>query len=100
MRKSKQLIQIHLSSDKLISSFIVYKSFYFLQPYREAFKKMSINPNKFPCSVEALSARAVKSGTLPDINPIVNLVNTYSLKNTLPMGAHDLDQTESNIEVR
>lgn len=71
-----------------------------LQPYREAFRKMEINPNKFPCSVEALSARAAKSGTLPDINPAVNLVNAYSLKYTLPMGAHDLDQTESDIEVR
>lgn len=71
-----------------------------IQPYREAFRKMDINPNKFPCSVEALAARIVKGGTLPDINPAVNLVNAYSLKYTLPMGAHDLDSTSEDIEIR
>ena len=71
-----------------------------LQPYREAFKKMQINPNKFPCSVEALSTRIAKGSNLPDINPAVNLVNAYSLEYTLPMGAHDLDSTDGNIEVR
>ena len=71
-----------------------------LQPYREAFKKMGINPNKFPCSIEALTNRIVKGGSLPDINPAVNLVNAYSLRYTLPMGAHDLDATSGNIEVR
>ncbi|MBW6464800.1 MAG: hypothetical protein K0B84_11560 [Firmicutes bacterium] len=71
-----------------------------IQPYREAFRKMEINPNKFPCSVEALAARIVKGGTLPDINPAVNLVNAFSIKYTLPMGAHDLDSTSEDIEVR
>lgn len=69
-------------------------------PYREAFKTLGINPNKFPCSVEALSARIAKGGSLPDINPAVNLVNAISLKYTLPMGAHDLDAAGEDIEVR
>ena len=71
-----------------------------LQPYRDSFKKMDINPNKFPCSVEALTTRIVKGSNLPDINPAVNLVNKYSFKYTLPMGAHDLDAAEGSIEVR
>ena len=71
-----------------------------LQPYRDSFKKMDINPNKFPCSVEALTTRIIKGSNLPDINPAVNLVNKYSLKYTLPMGAHDLDAAEGSIEVR
>lgn len=71
-----------------------------LQPYRRAFEKLGINPNRFPCSVEALSARIAKGGNLPDINPAVNLVNVYSLNYTLPMGAHDLDTSESDILVR
>ena len=71
-----------------------------LQPYRRAFEKLGINPNRFPCSVEALSARISKGGKLPDINPAVNLVNIYSLNYTLPMGAHDLDATEDDIMVR
>ena len=71
-----------------------------LTPYREALRKMNINPNKFPCSVEALTNRVVKGGSPPDINPIVNLVNAFSLKYTLPMGAHDLSAAPGNIEVR
>lgn len=68
--------------------------------YREAFKKLGINPNKFPSSVEALSARVAKGGNLPDINGAVNLVNAISLKYTLPMGAHDLDSVQGDLEVR
>jgi DNA/RNA-binding domain of Phe-tRNA-synthetase-like protein len=71
-----------------------------MAPYREAFQKMGINPNKFPSSIEALTTRIAKGGSLPNINPAVNLVNAISLKYSLPMGAHDLDTTEGNIEVR
>ena len=71
-----------------------------LQPYRRAFEKLGINPNKFPCSVEALSARIAKGGSLPEINPAVNLVNVYSLNYTLPMGAHDLDAANEDLVVR
>lgn len=55
---------------------------------------MGINPNRFPCSVEALATRIAKGGGLPDINPAVNLVNAYSLRYSLPMGAHDLDAAD------
>lgn len=68
--------------------------------YREAFQKLGINPSKFPSSVEALTARVVKGGSLPDINGAVNLVNAISLKYTLPMGAHDLDSVHGEMMVR
>ncbi|WP_027718395.1 B3/B4 domain-containing protein [Desulfovirgula thermocuniculi] len=68
--------------------------------YREAFKRLGMNPNKFPSSVEALVSRVVKGGQLPDINGVVNLVNALSLKYLLPMGAHDLDSQEGDLEVR
>lgn len=68
--------------------------------YREAFRRLGINPNKFPSSVEALVSRVVKGGQLPDINGVVNLVNALSLKYILPMGAHDLDSQEGDLQVR
>lgn len=71
-----------------------------LQCYRDAFHKLGLNPNKFPCSVEALSARVAKGGALPDLNGAVNLVNAISLKYTLPMGAHDLDSVQGDLQVR
>ncbi|HBT48885.1 MAG: B3/4 domain protein [Caldanaerobacter subterraneus] len=67
--------------------------------YREAFKKLGINPNKFHCSVEALTTRVLKNGQIPAINNVVNLVNAMSLKYTLPIGAHDLKKAEGNLKV-
>ncbi len=69
-------------------------------PYREAFLKLGINPNKFQCSVEAMFARISKGKQLPHINPLVNLNNAISLKYTLPMGTHDLSRSELDTELR
>lgn len=68
--------------------------------YREAFRKLGYNPNKFPSSIEALSSRVLKGHPLPYINPIVNLVNSISLKYSLPMGAHDLAAIGGSVSVR
>lgn len=69
-------------------------------PYREAFLKLGINPNKFQCSVEALFNRISKGKKMPNINPLVDLNNAISLKYTLPMGTHDLSRSEDDIEMR
>ena len=69
-------------------------------PYREAFSKLGINPNKFQCSAEALFTRISKGKGLPNINPLVDLNNAVSLKHTLPMGTHDLSQKNHDIEMR
>lgn len=69
-------------------------------PYREAFLKLGINPNKFQCSVEALFTRISKGKKLPKINPLVDLNNAVSLKHNLPMGTHDLSRSEQDIEMR
>ncbi len=59
-------------------------------PYREAFRACGINPNKYPCSIEALFSRIAKGSNVPHINALVDLNNAISLKTTLPMGTHDL----------
>ena len=69
-------------------------------PYRDAFLKLDINPNKYQCSVEAMFTRISKGKQLPSINPLVNLNNAISLKYTLPMGTHDLSKSDLNIEMR
>ena len=69
-------------------------------PYREAFLKLGINPNKYQCSVEAMFTRISKGKQLPSINPLVNLNNAISLKYTLPMGTHDLARSNLDIEMR
>lgn len=62
-----------------------------LQPYREAFRNIGINPNRYMCAAEALMTRIAKGQGMPVINTIVDLGNAMSLKYRLPIGAHDLD---------
>ena len=69
-------------------------------PYREAFEALGVNPNKFRCSIEALAKRIAKGGRIPSINSMVDLVNAISLKYMLPMGCHDIQAFDSDIEVR
>ncbi len=71
-----------------------------IQAYREAFSRFGINPNKYPCSIEAIMSRLQKGGNLPSINPIVDLGNAVSIKYILPIGAHDLDQVGGELSLR
>lgn len=67
---------------------------------RDAFQTLGMNPNKFMCSIEALTKRVQKGGALPHINSVVDLGNAFSLRYQLPMGAHDIDKAEGDIEIR
>ena len=69
-------------------------------PYREAFTKLGINPNKFMCSIEALTTRIAKKKGFPEINAVVDLGNAIALKYLLPLGAHDIGGLTEDIEVR
>ncbi len=69
-------------------------------PYREAFTKLSINPNKFLSSIEAMASRIAKKKGFPQINTAVDLGNAISLKYLVPLGAHDIDSAEGDIGVR
>jgi len=71
-----------------------------ITPYREAFSKIGINPNKYQCSVEALFTRIAKGKKMPSINPLVDLNNAISLKHNLPMGTHDLGRSSLDTEMR
>jgi len=72
----------------------------YILPYREAFAALSVNPNKFMCSIEALCKRVQKGNGLPSVNPVVDLGNAVSLKYMLPMGAHDLGKMDADFMVR
>ncbi len=72
-----------------------------IQPYREAFRKLNINPNKYMCSIEALITRISKGNDIPNINSIVDLGNALSLKYELPIGVHDMDNSiDGDIQIR
>ena len=71
-----------------------------LLPYREAFRALGINPNKYYCSIEALLTRIAKGKGFPSINGVVDLGNAISIKYHLPIGAHDLDSIDEGLDVR
>lgn len=69
-------------------------------PYRDAFKAIGINPNRYMCSIEALLDRIAKGKGFPHINAIVDLGNAVSIKYHLPIGAHDMATIEESLDVR
>lgn len=71
-----------------------------ITPYRDVFKKLGYNPNKFMPSIEALATRVLKQKGLPSILPVVDAYNSISLKYLLPIGGHDLSTAKGDIEVR
>ena len=68
--------------------------------WRDAFTKLGWNPNRFPSSIEALLSRIAKGGGLPSINNVVNAGNVVSLRHLVPIGAHDIDTFDGDIEIR
>ena len=68
--------------------------------YRDAFRALEINPNKFMCSIEALVTRTVKKGEMPNINTLVDLGNALSLKYNIPLGIHDIDRFSGDMEIK
>ncbi len=71
-----------------------------ITPFRKTFTDLGYNPNKFLCSIEALTSRVAKGGQLPHINNIVDIGNAVSLKWLVPIGAHDIDFFENDIVIR
>jgi DNA/RNA-binding domain of Phe-tRNA-synthetase-like protein len=62
----------------------------YVDAWRQAFKRLGLSGKNFPSSIEALTRRVLSGGGVPDINPVVNLYNTISLRNSVPMGGWDV----------
>lgn len=95
-----KLLQENIAECESILSVVTVKQLPDIIPYREAFRALDINPNKFMCSIEALLTRVSKGKGFPEINPIVDLGNAISLKYRLPIGAHDIATVSRTLEVR
>ncbi|MDX2007690.1 MAG: phenylalanine--tRNA ligase beta subunit-related protein [Meiothermus sp.] len=68
--------------------------------WREAYAAFGLKPSKFPCSAEALIARAVKGAELPAINALVDLYNAVSVGRVVPVGGEDWDRLEGDLYLR
>lgn len=63
-----------------------------LEAWRVAFRAFGANPKKTPCSVEALWKRVEKNGSLPAIDPVVDLYNALSIRFGACFGGEDVDR--------
>lgn len=68
--------------------------------YRSAMKELGINPSKYPCSIDAIIKRIIKTGEFVSISPVVNLGNYISLKYRIPVGVHDVESLNGELCVR
>lgn len=71
-----------------------------LEVYRCAMKSLGVNPQKFPCSIEAILDRISKKGEFPNLSPIVDLGNYISVKYKVPVGVHDIDTMTEDLCIR
>ncbi|MBD3363149.1 tyrosine--tRNA ligase [Candidatus Dojkabacteria bacterium] len=61
------------------------------------FLKIGLDSKNITPSHKALLKRAISSGEIPNISPLVNVYNFISLKYTLPIGGHDIDKVKEVV---
>ena len=61
-----------------------------LAAWDEVFKAFSAKPKRTPCSASALRKRVLKDGTLPPLDPVVDIYNAISIRYAIPVGGENL----------
>ena len=68
--------------------------------WREAYRAVGVNPNRFPCAAESLIRRVAKGDRLPRINSAVDLCNSVSISAHLPVASCDVGDIDGRLDVR
>lgn len=68
--------------------------------WRDAYRAVDVNPNRFPCAAESVLRRVAKGDRLPRINSLVDLCNAVSLAVRLPVASCDVGDIEGELAVR
>lgn len=61
-----------------------------LAAWDAAFKAFGAKPKRTPCSARALRKRVLKEGTLPSLDPVVDIYNAVSIRYAIPVGGENL----------
>ena len=61
-----------------------------LSAWAEAFKGFGAKPKRTPCSADALRKRVLRDGTMPALDPVVDLYNAVSLQYAVPVGGENI----------
>lgn len=70
-----------------------------IKAWRDAYRGFGADPEKYPCSIEALLKRIVAGKEIPRINTLVDLYNYFSIKNIIPIGGEDIDQLCGDLKL-
>ena len=71
-----------------------------LQPARDLYKRLGIDPTRLRPSSEALVRRVLRGEGVPPINSLVDAGNLCSLEFLLPVGLHDLGSVRGELSLR
>ena len=71
-----------------------------IRAYRDFYWRLGIDPTKVRPSSEALIRRALRAGSIPLINNVVDLGNVASMKTMVPIGIYDLDKASPPLVLR
>lgn len=61
-----------------------------LAAWAEVFQRFGAKPKRTPCSADALRKRVLRDGTLPALDPVVDLYNAVSLRYAVPVGGENM----------
>lgn len=61
-----------------------------LSDWDEVFKTFGAKPKRTPCSAAALRKRVQKDGSLPSLDPVVDIYNAVSIRYAIPVGGENL----------
>lgn len=67
--------------------------------YLDAFRKFGTDPEVRRPAHIALAKRVLEGGDLPDINPMVNIYNSISIKYLTPFGGENLDVLKGDFKL-
>lgn len=68
--------------------------------WRDIFKKVGTDPNRYRPSVEAIYRRIKKQNFLNSIHSAADLNNFFSIQYEIPVGIYDADKINGDIEIR
>lgn len=71
-----------------------------IKEWRQIFKKLGKDPNRYRHSAEALYRRVQKQNYLQSVQSAIDINNFFSLKYQVPIGLYDSDLLKGSVEIR
>ena len=102
-KQNNEILKLLREEEKAIQKSLQHKDlkdFPSIQKWREVFKDFGSDPKSYASSIDAIFRRLKDGNKLPDIHPLVNLYNLFSIKYKLPFGGEDFKGLAGNLELK